>query len=301
MMHIDDGLPPITIAEAEAVLRQSERGLTEQQVWDLATEAIDRWRDRASDAMRFYRRRIAPIPERPLLGALAGWRHPWAAEPTDPPLAPGKGPPALRGALIVLAGVVGTGKSSTAARWLLRDERPDRARWVRALDLDRYGDTADDAVYWATREPRRVVIDDVAQGTAVEHRRVAEILLARSDAKRPTCVTTNATRIQFAQAIGDRVLDRVECWLDLPGESKRSGSQADQWRAEMDRVEAMYQTRLRPFAAAWLDLLEARGHGLVRMRHLEALVALDTSGGHGDAAWLDGRVAALLAAQEGET
>jgi hypothetical protein len=269
--------------------RHDEHGLGDADWSAIGALAFDRWRERGTDALRFYRRRIAPIPEKPLLGALAGWKSPWAIDPIDPP-----GAPRLDGTVVVLSGPVGTGKSAIAARWLLRDERPDRARWIRALDLDRYGHEVDDAIYWATIEPRRVVIDDAAAGSQLEGKHVAEIMLARADASRPTLVTTNATRVQFAHQIGDRIFDRVDSWVEMPGESKRTGSDADRWKAEMAKVQRIYEERAKPMAAAFRALLESRRHGSVRRRDVEALVDLD-GGTHGDRQWLDDTIAAMIA------
>lgn len=175
---------------------------------------------------RFGALEQTPIPRRALLVALSGQveRTPaidlatrWAAR--------------RRGGIAVFSGGVGVGKTIAAAWYACRA----RAHWASAPALGLAPHARAASELDRLRSAHALVLDEVGgAGTTAPHAvdRIAALLIARHEDARPTVVTTNLDRAEFARLYDgavdpsqSRLLDRVAedgRWCEIPGPSRRS-------------------------------------------------------------------------------
>jgi len=132
---------------------------------------------------------------------------------------------------LVLSGSPGTGKSTAAAWWLWSKTKGrcpggDIRRWWSAAEiasLSMYGEALAPVINVAA-----LVIDD--PGTEYSDKTGAlksvfdRVIDGRSREERPTLITTNLSRGDFAARYGQRVIDRIEdggCFLEHTGTNLR--------------------------------------------------------------------------------
>lgn len=193
----------------------------------LLAEATDSGRlDRERTIVeRFDSLASSPIPRRALLVAVSGQVDhtpalklcaEWAAK--------------RRTGIVVLSGPVGTGKTVAAAWYACKA----RASWCAAPMLGLASHAVAHADLERLRREPALVLDEVGgQGTTTAHAidRIATLLSQRHGDMRPTIVTTNLDRDDFAMAFDgvgrtqSRLLDRVAedgRWCVVAGPSRRS-------------------------------------------------------------------------------
>lgn len=156
--------------------------------------------------------------------------------------------------ILVLDGKVGRGKSVAACRWAVRTG----ARWVTAAEVSTWDwDAATEQTRIWTEAPYLVVDELGGQGSTGEREvaRLAVILAARWARLRPTLVTTNMRKVDFARVyddaserdsrLVDRIVERGE-WLTLGGPNRRTNPAAlEQGRQRLlgwRRLETMVAT-----------------------------------------------------------
>jgi hypothetical protein len=269
------------------------RRITAEQVQALAREALARHEPAYRRAWILARRWTCAVPLEAKRGALGGWRDPCAAHPEpDDALPPD--------ALVVIHGPVGGGKSSRAARWCLRS--PRGVRWEDAQRFDfRRNDDVRATCEWCLAHEGQLVIDDLGKCGEAEAMAIVDVCIARVERRRGTLITSNLTRAEMSKLLGSRFCDRVGHFIEHAGASKRTGADADRFRAEMDAAQSLAETWALPYSAAYRMVRESAADGEASLRQLYVLATHSRTKQGDDVPWLDGRVAALLAAEESET
>jgi hypothetical protein len=278
--------------------------LTRVDVIAVARSMLEKRRPAYESAWRLYRRWSAPIPIAARRGALAGWEKPHEAMPTmrEIELESGRtirpddlslGAP--HDGVSILFGAVGGGKSSIAARWVMRGHAM-LARWEDARDFDfRANDTVRALCEWCVAAEGPLVIDDLGKCSPDEATAITGVCLQRADRMRGTLITTNLDRETLHRTLGSRLCDRVARWVEVNGQSKRSGKASDSYAAQMDRVQDLCARWATPYASAYRMVRQLVDDEAVTLRHLYTLASIAPPKGNSDEAWLDDTIAAMIA------